>query len=331
MPALRSSRPASPAQLRFIETLVSERLPEDYAALVHEIADARSNRPIRRDLIDRLMATPRSVRPASRPSGEFVRRHDGDPIETPSANVRAGRMLRAGGIEATVTLHSGQHVTIRVKTSKRSGRGWARCAPTDEGARTSVEILGQRVGWINVTADGSWMLTLRTRRDDYRTGVLAIFEHAATGTTAGGERVQVADRCGRCHLPLTDPVSIDRGIGPDCFGRDTGSQHVARERAAAGDVEVRITGGTRQAAEMLSAAAREVDEIRAEAAMEAAAFEPAPVRRSLTELASAVGAQRSTDRDVARARDLIAEALDANCNAADMAFAMRIFDQLAAR
>jgi hypothetical protein len=311
MPALRSSRPASDAQVRFLRALASERpgIAISNPALALEIQTAIEGGPAARDLIDRVIAVPRSGNSA-RPEAAS------QSMPQPSTAVRAGRMLRAGGIEATVTLPNGQHVTVRVKTSKRSGRGWARCAPTDEGARTNVEILGQRVGWINV-ANGNWTLTLRTRREDYVNAIAATFE-AAAGEPTSPYRVQVADRCGRCHLPLTDPVSIDRGIGPDCFGRDTGSQHVARDRAASGEA-------VRMAERMESA------EIRAEAAMEAAAFEPAPVRRSLTELASAVGAQRSTDRDVARARDLIAEALDANCNAADMAFAMRIFDQLAAR
>jgi hypothetical protein len=28
------------------------------------------------------------------------------------------------------------------------------------------------------------------------------------------------ERCSICHRPLTDPVSIQRGIGPICFGRN---------------------------------------------------------------------------------------------------------------
>lgn len=33
------------------------------------------------------------------------------------------------------------------------------------------------------------------------------------------------DRCGVCGRTLTDPVSIERGIGPECYGRETGSEH----------------------------------------------------------------------------------------------------------
>lgn len=34
----------------------------------------------------------------------------------------------------------------------------------------------------------------------------------------------VADTCSACGKPLTDPVSIEAGMGPDCRGRATGSR-----------------------------------------------------------------------------------------------------------
>ena len=34
--------------------------------------------------------------------------------------------------------------------------------------------------------------------------------------------------CSFCGKPLTDPVSVERGIGPDCFGRYTGSKAAKR-------------------------------------------------------------------------------------------------------
>lgn len=34
--------------------------------------------------------------------------------------------------------------------------------------------------------------------------------------------------CCFCGKPLTDPVSIERGIGPDCYGRHTGSRSASR-------------------------------------------------------------------------------------------------------
>lgn len=43
------------------------------------------------------------------------------------------------------------------------------------------------------------------------------------------EQLEIAHegRCACCGRPLTDPVSIERGIGPDCFAKLTGSKVIA--------------------------------------------------------------------------------------------------------
>lgn len=55
----------------------------------------------------------------------------------------------------------------------------------------------------------------------------AALTFARTGTVPqpGNGRVECveASLCGRCGLELTDPVSIERGIGPECFGKETGT------------------------------------------------------------------------------------------------------------
>jgi hypothetical protein len=80
-------------------------------------------------------------------------------------------MLQAGGIEATVTLADGRHVTLSVRTRVRSvrGSGYANASPTDDGARSTIKVQGIRIGWINVN-NGEWTVTLRTRREEYRDG-----------------------------------------------------------------------------------------------------------------------------------------------------------------
>lgn len=39
--------------------------------------------------------------------------------------------------------------------------------------------------------------------------------------------------CGYCGRKLTDPVSIERGIGPDCFGKMTGTKTITGRKAVA--------------------------------------------------------------------------------------------------
>jgi hypothetical protein len=363
MPATSTLRPASDRQVNFIRSLAAERTAATLAPLGNEIADALAGRPIRRDLIDRLMALPREATAANVRSAV-----SGEPVPTPSEDNRAGRMLNAGGIEATVTLANGQHVTVSIRTRARSGRGWTNAAPTDEGARTNIKILGQRVGWVNVAADGTWTATIRTRSESAVQAIRALFAYAAGDQKPGGLRVQEASRCGRCMRTLTDPVSIDRGIGPECLGRVTGSRHAAltaletpatvdQALAAAGTSREALAAESRRQFELerqhdaaFAAREREQEEraYRLEAEEERAqgigvsplADVGQGIERSLTQLADALTTpaptptripEGMTTADVQRARDLIVEALDGYFGEPEAGFATRIFDQLAAR
>jgi hypothetical protein len=353
MPATTSSNQPTDRQLRFYNALAAERgLPTIEAFDEH--ATRRDASQAIEHLIERVPVPRRAeATPASRPADDL--------LPTPSRGTRAGRMLNAGGIDATVTLPSGEHCTVQIRTRRPQGRGWTNAHPTEDGARTNISILGRRVGWLNVSADGRWALTLRTRRSDYRAAVEAIFQYAATGTS--DLRVQEASRCGRCFRTLTDPVSIDRGIGPECFGRDTGSQHVAAEREASGDAvrreplvqTGRLNPGEHSAVRNeqvrehnYEVMAREVESQQrayeaAEAAMnrlvaerereqETAAFLSDPDLQM--ERPATTTAVPTNSSDIQVARNLIAEALD--CYLSDdrdgeATFALDIFDQLAAR
>lgn len=339
MPATSSLRPASERQRNFIRTLMAERTSASLAPLASEIETFTIRGEIRRDFIDRLMAIPRSNGATAGTTQQGI----GEPVPAPSTGTRAGRMLLAGGIEATATLANGEHVTVSIRTRKRSGRGWANAALGEQDSRTSISVLGSKVGWLNVDETGRLLLTLRTRREEFAEAIRSIFEYAA-GTTLRPTvtRVQEASRCGRCFLTLTDPVSIDRGIGPDCLGRDTGSQHVAAERRAAGS-DVRPEPTTRPSLTALVAAAEgrgdDLAQVEQWEAQEAAFAETEQERQmqALETVADALMIPQATTRvdstatDAARARDLIAEALDAYFGEPELSFALGIFDQLAAR
>jgi len=319
MPAT-SARLASTRQLAFIRSLVAERAGSDLL-VVRRAAEGLDRGDLTSTtasaMIEALLASPRTAATtAADPSRQ------GEQIAPPSAALRAGRMLLAGGIEATATLDSGRHVTVSIRTRKRSGRGWTNAALGEQDSRTNISILGSRVGWLNVDADGRVLLTLRTRRDDAVDAVRAVLGYAA-GNPTGSIRVQEASRCGRCFRTLTDPVSIDRGIGPECFGRDTGSQHIAAVRVESGDAIVPERMPRTGADAAYEQEMREEARLHVRPTSEVAA-------PSLSALA-AVAASPVGSRDAARARDLIAEALDAYFGEPELSFALGIFDQLAAR
>ena len=227
MPSLTSSASSAPtaAQLNYVRNLRSERTAEQFQSALSQAsipagyADALSLVSRRQIslLIDSLAAMPRSTTPAL----DATR---GEVIPVPTQHNRAGRMLAAGSLEATVVLMDGRHVTVTVRTRTRSGRGWTNAA-LGEG-RTKVSILGNAAAKVTGTADAP-RITYYTRREEYRKAIEAVFSYAAGDMLpVGVQSVREASRCGRCFRTLTDPVSIDRGIGPECYGRSTGSRHV---------------------------------------------------------------------------------------------------------
>lgn len=335
MPATTHARLITARQQAFIASLAAERDHADQTAVAHAAEGMLSSRDASL-LIDRLSAAPR--RAAATPAAD-----DSVAVPRPSEGNRAGRMLAAGGIDATVTLPTGEHVTLTIRTRRRSGRGWTNASPGEPTARTTVTALGRRVGWLNVDGDGFWRLTLRTRNANVQAALGALFTHAAGGWSGDLGRVQVADRCGRCMRALTDPVSIDRGVGPECLGRSTGSRHasVAEPSPVVTQPQSAVERDAYEAREPRFDASRSIRERDAhDAAFERAQEQAAYEAEMREERALGIGAPASItalaaaaqpDADLAQARDLIAEALDAHCTDADRDFAMRIFDRLAAR
>jgi hypothetical protein len=259
-------------------------------------------------------------------------------------------MLLAGGIEATVTLPSGEYVTVKVRTRKRQGSGWTNATPGEEGALTTASAFGWRVGRVEVANDGGWVLTRQTTNMNVQAALDALFDEAAGVRLAAGHRVQVADRCGRCLRRLTDPVSIDRGIGPECFGRETGSRAAdTRAEDVLSNAPVTLTADSAGTSVAITATTPSPSTNvwpQPDAAFGASAFvrgsnaatatsglvDLAETARAFREVgrASAALTERHLSRNTQRARDLIAEALDAYCGTRDRDFAMGIFDELAA-
>jgi hypothetical protein len=153
-------------------------------------------------------------------------------LPVPQETTRAGRMLIAGGITATVTAPGGEHVTIRVKTRRRASNGrWARAGLLDSGVRTFVDLGHDGAIRAGEIIDGFRIRWSRSVSPEARLAVVALFASAGHPDNRpayenAGWAFQVADRCGRCGRELTDPESIQRGIGPECFGQAT-SSHAA--------------------------------------------------------------------------------------------------------
>ena len=157
---------------------------------------------------------------------------------------RVGKALREGGY-ATITVRSletGRHVTLTFSAKKRGKNGRFVSRATKEG----------RVGML----DADTVFVDDPNRDavgrfDPKTGEFKAAANAAPGAVWAATKllawtarpipaledhaeVFMALKCDTCARKLTDPVSIERGRGPECAGKATGSKYIEPGSAEAG-------------------------------------------------------------------------------------------------
>lgn len=152
------------------------------------------------------------------------------------------KALTEGG-RAEITLRSyrtGEHVTLLfaakakgpdgryISRATRAGRvGLAeshKIDVTDPGLEWPDAKIGARL-----TGTGRWYGDTADMARDW--AARAILEYAFYNTNlAEKAEVLLATRCAYCGKKLTDPVSVARGVGPECFGRATGSKRAAGRR-----------------------------------------------------------------------------------------------------
>lgn len=134
-----------------------------------------------------------------------------------------GLALAAGRLKATITDSEGEHLTITFKSWKRGVRGRV---PIHEAERIYVEVpnqsgWGDKIGNIDVATNSFWQ---DGGADPYRVAQAMKILDAAQGLPVA-DKIQHPGSCMICGHELTDPVSIKRGIGPDCYGAATNSIH----------------------------------------------------------------------------------------------------------
>lgn len=144
----------------------------------------------------------------------------------PTEATREGRMLLAGQVTATVLLPTDEHITLKLTAKNKTSEGWERAQLAD--AQFVFVKMGERhVATMYPEAAGcaiEWRAKVELSADA-ADALAVLFSHMAGGLFSDDYEVRSEDRCGYCGDKLTDPVSIERGIGPVCYGRVTGSKH----------------------------------------------------------------------------------------------------------
>jgi hypothetical protein len=154
---------------------------------------------------------------------------------TPRPTTREGRMLSAGTLTATITSRrSGRHVTLRFRAKRNdAGKGKWVSVPFEEATHVFISSFDGEKLATYYTRDG--MLRFEANVSEaVRWSVQSVLRRCADAFPGFEFQAElaVADLCGRCAHPLTDPESLERGLGPECFGIATSSRHEDLRAAA---------------------------------------------------------------------------------------------------
>lgn len=158
---------------------------------------------------------------------------------------RAGRMLSAGGVVVTVrSKATGEHITVRLasrfKNYSGSGKKWEAVGPSNA-THIFFSVPNAGPGWDDKI--GTFYPKSGKFFEDKNADAARVWAAAAVMNWLNGDASEdkaeyyESNECGRCGRQLTDPVSIDRGIGPECYSKITGSKHQVKNKEDQTDEE----------------------------------------------------------------------------------------------
>jgi hypothetical protein len=168
--------------------------------------------------------------PAPAPAPVAVAAETETPAPAPDPVIPAGasypslstKFLLAGRAVFTVTNPKGDHYTYRVKRadSPNPYNGEMRTtyfvtvkAPGGQYPYAYIGMLNTDKGTVKCTAKSVYL----PHTKEYQVAVWACQAVINQKLIPEGYKIDHAGRCGKCGKELTDPVSIERGIGPDCW------------------------------------------------------------------------------------------------------------------
>lgn len=140
----------------------------------------------------------------------------------PTIDTREARMLSAGRLTVTVTSKATNvHITLRLRSKAKRGSEW-RTVPWAEATRVFVESYdGQGIATYYPQTGQVWWERKASRPAKWTTVALLRYLAGRNDRLEDVAYIDAEDICGKCGQPLTDPESIERGLGPICFGERT--------------------------------------------------------------------------------------------------------------
>lgn len=160
--------------------------------------------------------------------------------------LHVGDLIRTGQALVTLRNPDGLHLVYRLrKRAPWKGRD-GRERPGD-GYWLDCRVAGVEWVAVGIAANtGDLRFTDRSTPDRairYGAQILlrALVDHVRVIATPNGRvyTLHVEDRCGRCGEELTDPLSVEDGLGPTCYERENGRRRPTfKQRQASADTEI---------------------------------------------------------------------------------------------
>jgi hypothetical protein len=143
-----------------------------------------------------------------------------------TADPRIPTMFDAGRLTVTVrSARTGKHLTLKIAAKARVDGEW-KTVPLEHATHVFINDDGV---WPSRHAVGTFYPAsgdFRPKHDAdlaYIWAARAVLAFAVDGVVPEQADLVASSHCGFCAQPLTDPVSIERGIGPTCMGKLTPS------------------------------------------------------------------------------------------------------------
>lgn len=168
-------------------------------------------------------------------------RQGAEPVSTQTIpELATGRLVRTGAAIVTVRNENDQHLTFRLRArAPWTGRDGIE-RPADGYWMDLKTSYGEWDACGIATEDGQLRPTSRST-GNHTSLYAAHITLALLANARDTNKHQVTlrsrtytmlleERCGKCGRELTDPVSIERGLGPECFGKATGSKRAKGTR-----------------------------------------------------------------------------------------------------
>ena len=142
----------------------------------------------------------------------------------PDGGSRASRRLSQGALTVTVSSKKTmRHITLRFRCRRKSASGKWITVPFAEASHVFVEDYDWET--IGTLYPNSGVLFFAPKTNEAARWCVVAVLRLVNGDRSVERQAEFApeDICIRCGKPLTDPQSIERGYGPECFGMATQS------------------------------------------------------------------------------------------------------------